>query len=760
MPKTQNHPPPAEILDGYRLIRFLGRGGFGEVWLCRTEAMGDYRALKWIPSIQPELLEKEYQSLLHYRNAAVRLRSPHLIAIEHVNRNDAGLYYVMPLADGLTPGDPAAPAWLPLTLATRVNVRLAEPTWFSSGEIRAILVPILHALQTLCDSGLVHRDVKPENILFFNGRPCLGDISLLGEDSESVTRRGTPGYATPSWYVGGHPDMYGAAATLFHLLTGNPPDKMGRAVFRWPPQGEKSLTDSEHAEWKRLYQVIRRATDERIAERFLDFQAMATAISARPEANSRRRKSRWIAVFALLGLTGTAVVTLTSAWMNQGIGPPATTSATQLSETETTANQPTPELTPDQKADYQAHAAMIQGYLEDGNYPNALATVESLLATYPQSRKQPGYSIARATALKGLGRIDEAKTELRKDVHLSPEISAMAARIDLWKDLGDLAGAESDLTRILDQFGSNTIPLFLRAEVRAQRGDFPGVQADRLAAIAAHPEELLQRKLVDTMWTPLTRQYPGYAAYLKTLPKEPEPTLTNTATAAAVAAHDNAWVLKVFDSIMSDLVNPGSGLSPEVMRARRTVSDMCQAYFENAEYGNALLLLDQATNSIPALANTPVLSLFRALLVQRIGRPQEVDKELIRVCHRESSSRLIDARVCLLNAIGKKREAEELLTRLLDSTPIDGATSPEQRLPLLMLRAKMRAILGDFPNVRADHQAALGLLPKEIPSGAAAEIAATGDISESRRQLIDKAWEEIQASYPGYREYLKSPPEK
>jgi hypothetical protein len=71
--------PPTErpeTLGGYRLIRFIGRGGFGEEWLCRSEAMGDYRALKWIPSTSKGRLEKEYESLLHYRKTAAALRSP------------------------------------------------------------------------------------------------------------------------------------------------------------------------------------------------------------------------------------------------------------------------------------------------------------------------------------------------------------------------------------------------------------------------------------------------------------------------------------------------------------------------------------------------------------------------------------------------------------------------------------------------------------------------------------------------------------
>ena len=272
-------PAQSVVLDGYRLVRFLGRGGFGEVWLCQSEAIGGYHALKFIPEKNAELLEKEYQSLALYRRAAAKLRSPHLVSIDHINRHEAGLYYVMPLADGISGLDPAEPCWQPLSLATRIDQQRECPRWFSSRDIIGLMTPLLDALQTLSDAGLVHRDVKPENILFFDGSPSLGDISLLGEDAAVITRRGTPGYATPSWYRGGHPDMHGAAATLYTLLTGNPPDKMGRAAFLWPPQGETSLPEAEQSEWKRLHAVIRRATEEEVGERYVDFRAMAAALA-------------------------------------------------------------------------------------------------------------------------------------------------------------------------------------------------------------------------------------------------------------------------------------------------------------------------------------------------------------------------------------------------------------------------------------------------------------------------------------------------
>jgi len=300
---------PGESLDGYCVIRLIGSGGFGEVWLCQSEALGDFRALKFISATDPARLKKEFDALIRYRTAAGQLRSPSIMPIEHVNLGNDGLFYIMPLADGYGADDPQSPEWHPLTLDAIIAGRKGEPTWLTGDEIKGCITSILQALQLLSNAGLVHRDVKPENILFLSGTPCLGDISLLGEDSYNITQRGTPGYSAPSWFVesGGQPDMYGVATTLYTLLTGNPPDKMARNAFLWPPQEKGSLSEADKQEWLRLHQVIRRAVDERPAERFADFSSFARALEVGDDEHPGKRPHK---ALLLPGLVVVAIICL------------------------------------------------------------------------------------------------------------------------------------------------------------------------------------------------------------------------------------------------------------------------------------------------------------------------------------------------------------------------------------------------------------------------------------------------------------------
>jgi serine/threonine protein kinase len=556
------------ILDGYRLIRFLGRGGFGEVWLCQSESIGDFRVLKFIPDTDSDRLDKEFQALLHYRKAAARLRSPNLLPIEHVNRNDAGLYYVMPLADGTGADEPADPAWQPTSLASMIHERSGMPSWFYSREIISLLLPVLEALQTLSDAGLVHRDVKPENILLFGGQPCLGDISLLGADASVITRRGTPGYGTPSWYVGGHPDMYGVAATLFTLLTGNLPDRMGRAAFLWPPQGESSMSSEEQAEWKRLHAVIRRATEENVGERFVDFRAMAKAMSTdQPLSGSENKRPKRVAMTMSLVLIACVVgVWVVTRSMND-LPPQSAPSAVEplptasvpsavLKTTEVPLSAPAttkrlddaylahsalsaaqdgfynpdrhgdPEddasMTNDENELYQNMLVQIHNSVWGGSEPDFTAAVQFLnacLNTVPRVKKRPNVQLAhlllhqcaddRATNLAVLD--DPSFLTLGND--------DLGYRVALLSRLGAESKADEFLGNFITQEsrtpGEKSEALVRRARVRATLGRFGEAQADAdqsLALVGDNPA-LKARRESDIMR--MGSDIPAFADYLK-----------------------------------------------------------------------------------------------------------------------------------------------------------------------------------------------------------------------------------------------------
>ena len=503
---------PGDILDGYHVIRSIGSGGFGEVWLCRSEAIGDYRAIKFIPTSNPRLLEKELDALIRYRQVASQLRSPFLMPIEHINRTDAGLFYVMPLADGFGSTNPGEATWVPQTLATIIEVRAQERKWFASEEIISNMVPLLEGLQVLSDAGLIHRDVKPENILKLHGQICLCDISLLGEDTQNITRRGTPGYSAPSWYLesGGHPDQYGAATTLYTLMTGNAPDKLGRSNFRWPPQGENSLSPEERSEWLRLHRLILRATSDEVSERFRDFKAMSRALAGDSVDLQLYSRSK-VAVVA--GITVILCAGI-GGWLWHKNAPVSSNRTDAASQ----PNKEEPGLTPKQKADYQALAGIAQGSLENGDYASALEAVDTLLKTYPQSQKIPVHSLIRATALYHLNRLEEAKVELRRDVNIDANLLAIDMRVKLWESLGALPEAEAQLTRTMDSFQPVMLHYFKRAEIRAKLGNYAGVLADREAVIAVEPKDAERRQAAEGFWKSLETKYPGYAAFVADQP--------------------------------------------------------------------------------------------------------------------------------------------------------------------------------------------------------------------------------------------------
>ena len=324
MPPPIPETEPAEACPA--LVRLLDVGGFGEVWLGR-DAAGGLKAVKRIPAHARRALAREEEALLAYQRSRHLLQCPSLLPIEAVHRTGDALSYVMPLGDGTGAAHPEDPGWRPLTLAEVTEQRRSEARWFSTQQIRELLLPVVDAVMALGSAGLVHRDIKPSNILFRNGAPCLADFGLLHADSPTISAIGTPGFFAPSWYVetGGHPDIWGLACVLYTLLSGNAPDKLGRAAYRWPPQGEASLSGEARQEWLGFHRILQRATHEKPAERYLrleDFRAALLACGcSSPGAPSPRAPGKWQHRKALL-VALPAAVALFFFTLRHGARPP------------------------------------------------------------------------------------------------------------------------------------------------------------------------------------------------------------------------------------------------------------------------------------------------------------------------------------------------------------------------------------------------------------------------------------------------------
>ncbi len=265
------------VLDGYQLLRPIGQGGYGQVWLARMVATGELCAFKWIGN--PVAVAREMKAVVEFRTRSAELAGVALCPIQHVGKLDDNLFYVMPLADGRAPGSALEEGWRPRDLEGEVVGRL-QGIWFSSAEIIGIAAAICRAASALESVGLVHRDIKLGNVMYFRGKPCLADLGLVTLDDTRLSARGTPGFAAPSWYVesGGNPDMWGVCCVLFGLLTGHAPDKLGRTNYRWPPCGEAGLDAGERQRWLDLHRVILTGTSDDPLVRYRGLSEMAVAI--------------------------------------------------------------------------------------------------------------------------------------------------------------------------------------------------------------------------------------------------------------------------------------------------------------------------------------------------------------------------------------------------------------------------------------------------------------------------------------------------
>jgi serine/threonine protein kinase len=204
-------------LGPYRLLERVGTGAYAAVYRGRHEVLGVERAIK-VPRPSLAAWPEQRDRFLREARVAARLRHPNVVSVHDCGTaSDGTPYIVMDLVTGRS-------------LADRLAEGVPPP-----GEMLRVAGQIALALDHAHGAGVVHRDVKPANVLLAgDGTAQLGDFGIahLGREpqpGEADADAGTPAYMAPEQRrgqragLGPHTDVYGLAAVLYEMLTGRPP---------------------------------------------------------------------------------------------------------------------------------------------------------------------------------------------------------------------------------------------------------------------------------------------------------------------------------------------------------------------------------------------------------------------------------------------------------------------------------------------------------------------------------------------------------
>ncbi|MCC7373892.1 MAG: CHASE2 domain-containing protein [Verrucomicrobiales bacterium] len=275
-PRRRALHPAMLVIPDYTLLREIGRGSYGSVWLGR-DTVGVVRAVKVVQrdSFSDEApYLREFQGIQRY--SPVSLGHPCLMPILHVSRDETQgfFYYVMEAADDLSGAQPIRPeTYQPRTLARDLDRR----PFLETVETVELGVALAGALGFLHGHQLVHRDVKPDNVLYVRGQPRLGDLGLvtqLADRPRAVSQFGTPDYLPDEGPGTIAADVYSLGKLLYVAVTGLAPSR-----FPELPTTFDQRTDL--AAFKRLNRVLLQACDP-VAER--RFASMALFVAALEEA--------------------------------------------------------------------------------------------------------------------------------------------------------------------------------------------------------------------------------------------------------------------------------------------------------------------------------------------------------------------------------------------------------------------------------------------------------------------------------------------
>ncbi|HEY73025.1 MAG TPA: serine/threonine protein kinase [Thermoflexia bacterium] len=354
------------LQNRYRIVSLLGQGGMGAVyraWDTRLQVPVALKEMIPQPGIDSQTLAQLRQQFQQEATVLARLDHPHLVRVSDFFESEGNAYLVMNFVEGEELAD-----------------HIAREGALPESQVLAWAEQLLDALAYCHSQGIIHRDVKPQNVVITpEGRAVLVDFGLikLWDPNDPRTRTairsmGTPEYAPPEQYdTAGHTDprsdIYGLGATLYHALTGQSPPTVtqriaNQSIFQQPCTLNKSISPTTDT-------AVLQAMELPVADRFSSAQEMAGALrgekvtparraapkrkhtkllpGAQPAVRPRQRAPGW--VWAIGGLAALALIAglmMTMRKAGTSATPPPAPSPTPTTAAPTHTHTPSPTNTP------------------------------------------------------------------------------------------------------------------------------------------------------------------------------------------------------------------------------------------------------------------------------------------------------------------------------------------------------------------------------------------------------------------------------
>ena len=285
------------VAGRYRILREVGRGGMGSVWLCRDERLGRQVAVKQVGHVTGEA--PDLARAMREARSSAPLNHPHVVAIYDAIDEGDQIWLVMEYVDGRT-----------------LAQIIAEDGPVAPEQVAEIGAQVADGLAAAHARGTIHRDIKPSNILIGpDGRAKISDFGIsrtAGDETLTQTGMlsGTPSYLSPEIARGEDPspgsDVWALGATLFAAVEGRPPyssqpnplatlanivsqppplpERAGvltepiRRMMDPDPQSRWDVADAAHA----LRRIHARHRTDRTREETAAFGAVAAATPTQP----------------------------------------------------------------------------------------------------------------------------------------------------------------------------------------------------------------------------------------------------------------------------------------------------------------------------------------------------------------------------------------------------------------------------------------------------------------------------------------------